>query len=328
METAATTRPDGPRTGADTEATPASRSPTLCAQPAAADAGQGGRGELGARAGRGAGGPAPPRPAAPGRPTRRASSSVAPIGIESRRPDGTLGGGDADAVVALAAEQLGALVGVVAQGAEHRPCGGEQPVLAGGRCQLGEPGAEHEAPLEVAGDQAVVLQRHGQPVGRRAGQSGRGHQLCKGRRAGLEGAQDDGCLVENADPTRVVHGMILPSHSMRRKSGPLPCVPTWEIRAAWRTDETRARAGRSRRRRSGTRVRNFGREGVGRACGASCGGRTGPPLHRPPPHPRGHLARRRSTASASPAAPSAGRTSPWPPRTTTSRRPPGPSPTW
>ena len=33
IDTAATTRPDGPRTGADTEATPVSRSPTLCAQP-------------------------------------------------------------------------------------------------------------------------------------------------------------------------------------------------------------------------------------------------------------------------------------------------------
>ena len=33
METAATTRPDGPRTGADTEATPNSRSLTLWAQP-------------------------------------------------------------------------------------------------------------------------------------------------------------------------------------------------------------------------------------------------------------------------------------------------------
>ena len=32
-DTAATTRPDGPRTGADTDATPGSRSPTLCAQP-------------------------------------------------------------------------------------------------------------------------------------------------------------------------------------------------------------------------------------------------------------------------------------------------------
>ena len=33
IDTAATTRPDGPRTGAETDATPASRSPTLWAQP-------------------------------------------------------------------------------------------------------------------------------------------------------------------------------------------------------------------------------------------------------------------------------------------------------
>ncbi len=33
MDSAARTRPEGPRTGADTEATPGSRSPTDCAQP-------------------------------------------------------------------------------------------------------------------------------------------------------------------------------------------------------------------------------------------------------------------------------------------------------
>ena len=127
--------------------------------------------------------------------------------------DGTLGGRDADPVVALAAEQLGALVGVVAQGSEDRPGRGEQAVLAGGRGELAEPRAEDEAALQVAGDQPVVLERHGQPVGRRAGQAGGGDELGEGRRAGLERAQHDGRLVENADSTSVVHALILPSHA-------------------------------------------------------------------------------------------------------------------
>ena len=79
-------------------------------------------------------------------------------------------------------------------------------------------GPEHEAALQVAGDEAVVLEGDGEPVGGRAGQAGRGDELGEGRRPGLEGAEDDGCLVENADSTGVVHGSILPSHSLRRKS--------------------------------------------------------------------------------------------------------------
>ena len=86
--------------------------------------------------------------------------------------DRALGGGDADAVVALAAEELGALVGVVAQGAEDGPGGGEQAVLAGGGGELGQARAEDEAALQVAGHEAVVLEGDGQPVGRRAGQAG------------------------------------------------------------------------------------------------------------------------------------------------------------
>ena len=46
IEIAATTSPAGERTGADTDATPASRWATDCAQPAPAHLGQGSRGEL------------------------------------------------------------------------------------------------------------------------------------------------------------------------------------------------------------------------------------------------------------------------------------------
>ena len=121
-------------------------------------------------------------------------------------------------MLALAAEQLGALVGVVAQGAEHRAGGREQAVLAGGRGELAEPRAEDEAPLQVARDQPVVLEGHGEPVGRRAGQAGGGHELGQGRRAGLERAEDDRRLVENADATSVVHVLILTSQCLRRTS--------------------------------------------------------------------------------------------------------------
>ena len=86
--------------------------------------------------------------------------------------DRALGGRDADPLVALAAEELGALVGVVAQRAEHRAGGGEQAVLAGGRGELAEARAEDEAALQVAGHEPVVLEGDGQPVRRRAGQAG------------------------------------------------------------------------------------------------------------------------------------------------------------
>ena len=124
-----------------------------------------------------------------------------------RRADGdgvaqahrALGRGDADPLVALAAVQLGALAGVVAQRGEHRAGGGQQAVLAGGRGELGQPRPEDEPALQVAGDQAVVLERHGEPVRGGPGQPGGGDELGQGRRAGLQRAEHDRGLVENAD---------------------------------------------------------------------------------------------------------------------------------
>ena len=113
--------------------------------------------------------------------------SCEPTGMVSRRPLGPLGGGDADAVVALAAPQLGGLAGDVAQPREHRAGGREQPVLAGRGGELGQPRAEHEAALHVAGDQPVVLQCDGQPVGGRSGQAGAGDQAGQGGRSRTRG---------------------------------------------------------------------------------------------------------------------------------------------
>ena len=133
-ETAAITLPEGERTGADTEATPASRSPTDCAQPRLRIAGERGGGEgrvlqplvhqLGVLPGQQhlGGGPGAHRQ------LRADGDGVA-------QPRGALGRGHADPVVTLAAPQLGGLAGDVAQPRQHRAGGGEQPVLAGGRAR-------------------------------------------------------------------------------------------------------------------------------------------------------------------------------------------------
>ncbi len=216
IETAATTRPDGPRTGADTEATPGSRSPMLCAQPRRRTADSVGRGEAGALEAA-----VQPVGLLPGEQhLGRRSGEHRQRGADRDRvpqADGPLGRGDADALVALAPVELGGLAGVVAQGREHRPGGGEQPVLARGRGELGEPRAEDEPALHVAADEAVVLQRDGEPVRGRPGQAGGGDELGQGGRPRLEGAEDHGGLVEHADSATLVHEAILPSHVMRRK---------------------------------------------------------------------------------------------------------------
>ena len=114
--------------------------------------------------------------------------------------DGPLGRGDADALVALAAEELRALVGVVAQGSEHGTGCREQTVLARGRGELAEPRTEHEASLHVPRHETVVLERDGQTVGRGTCESGGSDELGEGGWARLEGAEHRGGLVENTDP--------------------------------------------------------------------------------------------------------------------------------
>jgi hypothetical protein len=68
--------------------------------------------------------------------------------------NGPFGGGNADTPVALAAEDLGAFAGGIAELHEDRPGGGDQPVLAGGGRQLNEPAAEDKAALDIAAHQA------------------------------------------------------------------------------------------------------------------------------------------------------------------------------
>src|SRR5699024_4868363 len=64
---------------------------------------------------------------------------------------------------------------------------------------------------------AVVLEGDRQSVGRRPRQTRGGDELRQGRGAGLQGAEHDGGLVENANSTTVVHVVILTSHVVRRK---------------------------------------------------------------------------------------------------------------
>ena len=83
--------------------------------------------------------------------------------------------------------------------------------------ELGQPRAEHEAALQVAGDQPVVLERDREPVGGGPGEPGGRHEAGQGRRPGLERGEHEGGLVEDADATGVVHMAILPSQIMGRK---------------------------------------------------------------------------------------------------------------
>src|SRR5918993_5235626 len=142
-------------------------------------------------------------------------------------------------MLTLPAEELGALVGVITQRTKHRACGGEEAVLPGGSGQLTQTRPEDEAALEVAGHETVVLEGDGQSVRRRAGEAGGRDELCERRRTGLEGAEDDGCLVQDADPGCVVHVVILASHCLRL---------TFLDTAAVRISETRWRRSASRPR--------------------------------------------------------------------------------
>jgi hypothetical protein len=124
----------------------------------------------------------------------------------------------ADALVALATEELRALVGVVAQGAEDRAGCREETVLAGSRCELAQAWPEDETSLHVARHEAVVLEGDRQSVCRWPGEAGGADELRQRGRACLEGAEYCGGLVENADSTRVVHALILTSQALRRQS--------------------------------------------------------------------------------------------------------------
>ena len=274
IDTAATTRPDGPadRRGHRGDARLALADALRPA--AAADAGQRRGGER-----------APCRPRCSRSGSSQASRtcaaepasivSVAPTGIESRRPIGPLGGGDADALVALAAEELGALAGVVAQGAEHRAGRGEQAVLAGGRGELAEPRARARSGPACRGRPgggARGRRRAGGPSGgparwrRRAGPGSPARP--RGRRARWRPCRERRLRWSCPCTDTAVSGL-------RRKF------------TARRTQSARIlaerRSSRTTRSTEDRTWQDAGREGVGRARRPPGRGRARPPLHRPPP---------------------------------------------
>jgi len=99
---------------------------------------------------------------------------------------GTLGCCYTDALVALAAEELGALVGVVAQSAKDGTGSRQEAVLACGRGELTEAGAQDETSLHVTRHEAMVLQGHGEAMCGRTGQPGGADELGQGRWPGFE----------------------------------------------------------------------------------------------------------------------------------------------
>ena len=121
-----------------------------------------------------------------------------------------------------------------------------------------------------------MLERHGQPVGRRSSKMGGGDELRERGRACLEGAENGRGLVQHADSARVVHRSILASRRLRCK---------YDGR---RAGKTTLPADRSNERTDREDGRHVGGEGLGRARRAT-GHRRGarPPLHRPPPRARG-----------------------------------------
>jgi 3-isopropylmalate/(R)-2-methylmalate dehydratase large subunit len=129
------------------------------------------------------------------------------------------GGGYADALVALATEELRRLAGDVAQASKHRAGGGQQSIFSGCRGQLAKPRTEDEATLQVAGHQTMVFEGHGQSVSGRSRQPGRLDEARKGGRTSFESGQYEGGLVKDTHSARVVHAVILPSRIVICKVG-------------------------------------------------------------------------------------------------------------
>src|SRR5699024_4281365 len=141
--------------------------------------------------------------------------------------DGAFRSRHADAMIALAAIELGGLPGVIPQRGQHRTGRGQQTVLAGRGGQLPQAGTEDEPSLHVAGDQMMEFERHREAVRGGSGEACRLHELRESGGAGLQCAEHDRRLVQHADAAAVllrglVHGPILTSYCVRRK-----CAASW-----------------------------------------------------------------------------------------------------
>ncbi len=212
MLTAATTWPASSWTGAEIEATPGSRCAMVCAQPrrrtaARSAAREGGTpkescplvlrepGDQHLR--RGAGAKGEQRPHRHRVPQAR---------------DG-LGCGDAQPLVPGASVDLGALAAGVAEFGDDG-LGPPTPIVCGcGPAQ--DVRADGEPAVIVADQHPVALEGHGDPVGGRAGETGRLDQFGEAERGRRDGIEHPHGLVNDTDSARVVHVVILMSHIVR-----------------------------------------------------------------------------------------------------------------
>ena len=214
IETAATTRRPRPKTGADTEATPASRWPTDWAQPRrrtsasersvnSACSQQGGH-----RLGRL---PGAQHLCAGARGERQPGAQR----HRGAQAGGALGGRHAHPFEPVAAVELGTFAGGVAHPGQHLGGPFQQRISRGGG-QFGQAGAGDEPAVGIAGEQPVHLQRHRQPVRGRPREAGPFASAQRGRTGG-GGGKDGHRLVEHADAAMLSHKAILHSHNLRYK---------------------------------------------------------------------------------------------------------------
>ena len=177
--TAAITEPSCPRTGALTDATPASRSATLSAHPRFSDSGS-------------------PRRMRPG--GAHVEGQRGAERHDRAQTVGRLERLDAHPAIAVAHVQLHALPCRVAQRFERGPgdLGQPQPVRSRAP-ERDEPEPEREATVQVAAHQAVRFERGREAIRGRTRQAGHGHEL--GQRSGLalERAEHRHRLVEHSD---------------------------------------------------------------------------------------------------------------------------------
>ena len=130
--------------------------------------------------------------------------------------------------------------------------------------ELAKTWAQDEATLHVARYKAVVLQGDSETMSGRPGQPGGADELRQGGGSGFQGAQNDRRLVKNADSARVVHALILPSQTLRRKfiASESARVSETGPQDAFRTRSVRYDEGAGH-------GRHVGREGLGCAPGSA-----------------------------------------------------------
>ena len=176
--TAAITAPSAARTGALTDATPASRSATLSAHPRFKASGS-------------------PRKIFPAEPASRGSARAE--GHDRAQTVRRLECLDTHSAVALSHVQLHALPCLVAQRLEGGPGHLRQPQSVGScPSERDESETEGEATVAVATHEAVGFERDGQSIGRRAGQADVGHELRQRPRFALESGEHRHRLVEHS----------------------------------------------------------------------------------------------------------------------------------